>query len=124
MGCFKHKVDIALTSRKTSLDIFATALENCPACLDIPSFVPILTKALGDVEDVQLQAHQIVISMCTHHPLEVAAAVDIFVDPLQKAINKNPKGKKTGIELERANEFKKSGLRAVWAMKNVEEAAR
>lgn len=124
MGCFKHKVDIALPSRKTSLDIFATALEKCPSCLDIPTFMPILTKALSDVEDVQLQAHQIIISMCVHHPSETAAAVDSFVDPLQKSINKNPKGKKTGIELERANEFKKSGLRTVRAMKNVQEAAR
>merc|ERR1712232_329886 len=67
-------------------------------------------------------AHQIIISMCSHHPSEVAAAVDSFVDPLQKSINKNPKGKKTGIELERVNEFKKSGLRTVRALKSVREA--
>eukprot|EP00978_Attheya_sp_CCMP212_P013587 scaffold34115_cov46-Attheya_sp.AAC.2 len=62
-------------------------------------FMPILAKALEDVEDVQLQAHHIVISMCAHHPLSVISAVESFVEPLEKTLNKK-KAQKTGTELD------------------------
>merc|ERR1712083_580281 len=56
LGPFTHKVDDALPLRKASLSIFATCLEKLPASLDITAFMPVLAKALADVEDVQLQA--------------------------------------------------------------------
>ena len=58
LGPFKHTVDDALPLRKAALSIVATCLEKCPTCLDIPAFMPVLAKALADVEDIQLQAHQ------------------------------------------------------------------
>ncbi|KAL3909672.1 MAG: hypothetical protein SGILL_007996, partial [Bacillariaceae sp.] len=62
LGPFTHKVDDALPLRKAALSIFATCLENLPASLDVAAFMPVLAKALSDkVEDIQLQAHQIII---------------------------------------------------------------
>jgi len=121
LGPFKHTVDDALPLRKASLSIFATSLENCPSSLDIPLILPILAKALDDVEDVQLQAHHIVISMCSRHPEEIFTGVESFVEPLEKTINKK-KGNKTGTELERVNEWIKSGLRVMIALSQVEGA--
>lgn len=66
LGPFKHTVDDALPLRKSALNMYATCLENLPGSLDIAAFMPVLAKALGNAEDVQLQAHQIVISMCQH----------------------------------------------------------
>lgn len=83
--------------------------------------MPVLAKALGDAEDVQLQAHQIVISMCHHHPTFLVVAVDSFVEPLEKTVNKKT-SQKTGTELERANEWIKSGLRAMIALSRLEGA--
>jgi cullin-associated NEDD8-dissociated protein 1 len=121
LGPFKHTVDDALPLRKAALSIFATCLENLPASLDIAAFIPVLAKALGDVEDVQLQAHQILISMCTRQPTYLVAAIETLVDPLEKTIHKK-QGQKTGTELERLNDWIKSALRAILALSKLEGA--
>ena len=119
LGPFTHTVDDALPLRKASLSIFATCLENLPGSLDIAAFMPVLAKALGDVEDVQLQAHQIVISMCLRQPTYLVAAVESFVEPLEKTCHKK-KGQKTGTELERLQEWIKSALRTMVALSKLE----
>merc|ERR1719145_72242 len=122
LGPFKHKVDDALPLRKASLSVFSTCLEKCPSSLDIPAFMPVITKALGDVEDIQLQTHTIIIAMCARHPIPVVAAADSFVAPLEKTVNKK-KGSKTGTELERVYEWIKSGLRTMLAISALEGAS-
>lgn len=112
LGPFKHTIDDALPLRKASLSIFATCLENLPGSLDITSFMPILAKALNDAEDIQLHAHQILISMCSKQPIYVIASIDTFIEPLDKTINKK-QGTKTGTELERFNDWIKSALRVI-----------
>ena len=119
LGPFKHTVDDALPLRKAALSIFSTSLDNCPASIDIPAFIPIMAKACDDVEDIQLQAHHILLCMCSRHPDVIAVAAESFVDPLEKAINKK-KGTKTGTELERVHEWIKSALRVMLALSRVE----
>jgi cullin-associated NEDD8-dissociated protein 1 len=119
LGPFTHKVDDALPLRKASLSIFATCLENLPASLDIAAFMPVLATALGDHEDIQLQAHQIVISMCIRQPTYLVAAVETFVEPLEKTINKKA-GQKQGTELERLQEWIKSALRTIVELSKVD----
>lgn len=121
LGPFKHTVDDALPLRKSALTVFATCLEKCPASLDIPAFMPVIVKALADVEDVQLQTHQIVLTMCSRCPIPIVAAADSFVEPLEKTVNKK-KGQKTGTELERVYEWIKSGLRVMLAISRVDGA--
>jgi cullin-associated NEDD8-dissociated protein 1 len=121
LGPFTHTVDDALPLRKASLSIFATCLENLPASLDIAAFMPVLAKALGDVEDVQLQTYQIVISMCLRQPTYLVAAVESFVEPLEKTCHKK-QGQKTGTELERLHEWIKSALRTMAAVSKLEGA--
>ena len=121
LGPFKHTVDDALPLRKAALSVFATCLTSCPRSLDIPALMPVIAKALADVEDVQLQTHAIVISMCPRHPIPLAAAVDSFVAPLEKTVNKK-KGQKTGTELERVYEWIKSGLRVMIALSKLDGA--
>lgn len=119
LGPFTHIVDDALPLRKSALSIFAKCLESLPGSLDIAAFMPVLAKALGDAEDVQLQAHQIVISMCSRQPTYLVAAVESFVEPLEKTLNKKT-GSKTGTELERAMEWIKSALRATMALSHLD----
>ena len=119
LGPFKHKVDDAVPLRKAALSIFATCLETLPGSLDMASFMPVLAKALGDAEDIQLHAHQIVISMCSRHPSYVVNAADSFVEPLEKTLKKKA-GQKTGTELERLNDWIKSALRVAVAVSKVE----
>ena len=119
LGPFTHKVDDALPLRKAALSIFATCLDKLPGSLDMNAFMPVLAKALSDVEDIQLQAHQIVISMCVRQPTHIAASVESFVDPLEKTMHKKP-GQKTGTELERLNEWIKSAIRTMAAIARVQ----
>jgi cullin-associated NEDD8-dissociated protein 1 len=119
LGPFKHTVDDALPLRKAALTVFSTCLEKCPASLDIPAFMPVIVKALADVEDIQLQTHQIVLTMCSRCPIPIVAAADSFVEPLEKTVNKK-KGQKTGTELERVYEWIKSGLRVMLAISRVD----
>jgi cullin-associated NEDD8-dissociated protein 1 len=121
LGPFTHTVDDALPLRKTALSMFSSCLEHLPGSLDIGSFMPVLAKALGDVEDVQLQAHQIVMSMCVRQPAYIAAAVETLVEPLEKTMHKKA-GQKTGTELERLNEWIKSALRTMIALSKLESA--
>jgi len=122
LGPFKHTVDDALPLRKAALSVFSTCLEKCPASLDIPAFMPTIAKALGDSsEDIQLQTHQIVLTMCSRYPIPLVAAADTFVAPLEKTVNKK-KGQKTGTELERVYEWIKSGLRVMIAVSKLDGA--
>ena len=119
LGPFKHTVDDALPLRKAALSIFATCLDGAPGSLDIAAFMSVLAQALGDAEDMQLHAHQIILSMCSKNPSYVVSSVDSFVDPLEKTIRKKP-GQKTGTELERLNDWIKSALRVVLTLAKVE----
>jgi cullin-associated NEDD8-dissociated protein 1 len=83
--------------------------------------MPVIAKALDDVEDIQLQTHQIVLTMCSRCPIPVVAAADSFVAALDKTVNKK-KGQKTGTELERVYEWIKSGLRVMIAISRVDGA--
>jgi len=125
-GPFKHKVDDALPMRKSTMSIFATCLEKIPASMDLPAFMPILASALEDVEDVQLQAHQIVIAVCENHPIHIVNALDSFIPALEMMLTnqaiKRKTNKKTGTELSRANESIKSGLRALFAIAKLDTA--
>ena len=119
LGPFTHTVDDALPLRKAALSIFATCLDNLPGSIDVSTFMPVLANALGDAEDIQLHAYQVVISMCTHQPSYLVTSVDSFVAPLEKTMNKKS-GQKTGTELERLNDWIKSALRVMIALSKVE----
>jgi cullin-associated NEDD8-dissociated protein 1 len=115
LGPFTHTVDDALPLRKAALSIFASCLENAPESMDVSKFLPVLATAMGDAEDIQLHAHQIVISMCARQPSYLVTSIDTFVDPLEKTMNKKP-GQKTGTELERLNDWIKSSIRVMIAL--------
>jgi cullin-associated NEDD8-dissociated protein 1 len=119
LGPFTHTVDDALPLRKAALSIFASSLDNLSGTMDIALFIPLLTKALADAEDIQLHAHQIVITMCTRHPSYLVSSIDSFVEPLSKTMNKKA-GQKTGTELERLNDWIKSSVRVTLALNNIE----
>ena len=119
LGPFTHTVDDALPLRKAALSIFSTCMENVPGSVDASEFIVVLVKALGDSEDMQLHAHQILIAMCSRQPSYIVTALDSFVEPLEKTMNKKP-GDKTGTELDRLHDWIKSALRAMVAMSKLE----
>ena len=119
LGPFTHTVDDALPLRKAALSIFSTCMDNVPGTVDASEFIVVLVKALGDVEDMQLHAHQILIAMCSRQSSYIVTALDSFVEPLEKTMNKKP-GDKTGTELDRLNDWIKSALRVMVAMSKLD----
>ena len=83
--------------------------------------MPVLANAMGDAEDIQLHAYQIIISMCARQPTYIIASLETFIDPLEKTINKKP-GQKTGTELERLNDWIKSAIRVMFTLNKLEGA--
>ena len=108
------------------MSIFATCLEKIPGSMDVAAFMPVLANALMDLEDIQLQAHHIVITTAQKYPNIMVAAMDHFVPALEAMFMdktfKKKTANKTGTELERAKEWIKSGLRALLAMSKLEGA--
>lgn len=121
LGPFKHTVDDALPLRKAALSIFAT-LETIPGCTDMSAFIPLLVNLLADPsEDIQLQVHQIIISMCARQSTFLVSSIELLVEPLEKNITKKS-GSKTGTELERLNDWIKSAVRVMLALSKLEGA--
>jgi cullin-associated NEDD8-dissociated protein 1 len=112
LGPFKETIDEALPLRKSAFSIFSSCLDKSPGSINITQFMPVLASALDDVEDVQLQAHQILISLCPQYPEEIVIAIETLIEPLRKTISKKA-GKSTGTELERKMEWIKSAVRVV-----------
>jgi len=82
-------------------------------------FIPLLQKALDDVEDIQLQGHQIVISLSLHNPVLIASSIDSLIGPLERVINKK-QAPKAGSEVDRSHETLKSTLRVLMAINQVD----
>jgi cullin-associated NEDD8-dissociated protein 1 len=121
LGPFKHTVDDALPLRKAALSIFST-LETIPGCIDMSAFIPLLVNSLSDPsEDIQLQVHQTIISMCVRQSTFLVSSIESFVEPLEKNITKKA-GSKTGTELERLNDWIKSAVRVMLALSKLEGA--
>mmetsp|Transcript_16504 Transcript_16504/g.23461 ORF Transcript_16504/g.23461 Transcript_16504/m.23461 type:complete len:1396 (+) Transcript_16504:70-4257(+) len=121
MGPFKHVVDDALPLRKTALSIYAKCLEKSPSTVDISALIDVLIHAMSDKEDIQLQAHQIVLSLCKSHPSSLSDKIELFVEPLEKTLMKKM-GSGTGTDLERAHSLIKSALKVVLSMSCIDEA--
>ena len=119
LGPFKHTVDDALPLRKSALSIFSTVVDSLPGSLDMAFFMPVLAAALGDSEDIQLQAHQLVLTMCPKYQSFLVASIDSFVEPLEKTLKKK-EGQKNATEIERLNDWIKSGVRVLLALSNIE----
>jgi cullin-associated NEDD8-dissociated protein 1 len=124
LGPFKHTVDDALPLRKSAISIFHLCMEKSPGLVDINNFLPILVKALDDVEDIQLQAHQIVLLMCSRYPAVLTSSIDSLVNPLERSVNKKPSALKSGNELDRSVELVKSALRVMMALNQVDGASK
>jgi cullin-associated NEDD8-dissociated protein 1 len=92
MGPFKHIVDDALPLRKGALTCFETMLYVMPEAIDPAALLEHLTKLLVDnLNETNLQCHQILCKLCSVAPSAMLCAVESFVDPLQKVISKYEK---------------------------------
>ncbi|CEG47211.1 TATA-binding protein-interacting protein [Plasmopara halstedii] len=122
LGPFKHKVDDGLPLRKAAYSCVETLIQVLPQQLDISLFIDQLKRGLGDLDDIQMLSHQILIKICNVQPGSIVGALDSLVEPLEKTINKKVKEDQVGPEIERAKDLIRSALRALDAMSVVNDA--
>ena len=95
----------------------ATILDMLIAKVDLNAFFEPLKNGLGDVNDVQMLCHQILVKMSVSVPSVVGGAFDNFLKAaLEKTLNKKIKDGQVGTEVERRNDVIRSALRAIDAM--------
>jgi cullin-associated NEDD8-dissociated protein 1 len=117
LGPFKHKVDDGLPLRKAAFSCMDTLLDTLASRVAVGAFLPLLVESLGDHDDVQMLAHQILSKLCKISPGAISGAADALLVPLDKIFSKfKAKDAQVGTEVERANDVIRSALRGVDAM--------
>ena len=87
----------------------------------VESFLPLLPTLLGD-KDLKVQAHQVVVKLCSFAPTAIVSFSDQLIDPIEKTLTKKTtKEGMQGPEVERAMEVIKSGVRVVLAINRLDE---
>ena len=118
MGPFKHVVDDALTLRKGALTCIETMLYVMPEAINPSDLLVELTKLVQDnLNETNLQCHQILCKLCTVAPSAMLCAVDDFTAPLEKIVSRYEKAEtaegSAGPEKERAHEQVRSCIRLI-----------
>ena len=122
LGPFKHKVDDGLPLRKAAFTCMGTILDILVAKVDLGAFFEPLKKGLGDVNDVQMLCHQILVKMSISVPSAIVGAFDSYLkSALEKTLNKKVKDGQVGTEVERRNDVIRSALRAIDALSQLND---
>ena len=125
MGPFKHIVDDALPLRKGALTCYETMLYVMPDAIQPSDLLVHLTKLLVDnLNETNLQCHQILCKLCSVAPSDMLCAVESFIEPLQKVLSRFEKMDKGdgagGPEKERALEQVRSCVRLIACVNKLE----
>ena len=116
LGPFKHKIDDALPLRKVSLSIVDSALQQ-GSIVDVSLLIPQLAKCCGDVEEVVVPCHQVLVKLCARDEAIVCQHLDAMVEGgLEKAINKKIKDGTAAQDVDKINDLVRSALRVVVAV--------
>eukprot|EP00944_MAST-04C_sp_MAST-4C-sp1_P000660 g660.t1 len=122
LGPFKHKVDDGLPLRKAAFTCMGTILDVFISKINLSSFLESLRNGLGDVNDVQMLCHQILVKLCISVPGVVVGEFDNNLKaPLEKTLNKKIKDGQVGTEVERRNDVVRSALRVIDALSRVDD---
>jgi cullin-associated NEDD8-dissociated protein 1 len=88
LGAVKHTEDVGRPIRKAALTCLETILSCSGEGLDIVPFIDPLKKLLKDKEkEIRPQACQVIIKMCTIHPLFMSSLTSQLIEPLESMLS-------------------------------------
>jgi cullin-associated NEDD8-dissociated protein 1 len=88
VGPFKHKVEDGLLLRKAAFSCTDTLLDTLASRIAVGAFLSLLVEGLGDHDDVQMLAHQILSKICKISPGAISGAADALLMPLGMIFSK------------------------------------
>jgi len=113
LGPFKHRVDTGLENRKAAFECMYTLLETCIDKIEISTFVEHVKAGLGDVYDVKLLCHLMLVRLAKSAGPALITSLDSLVEPLKKTITAKVRDTAVQQEKEKNEELVRSALRAV-----------
>jgi len=119
LGPFKHKVDEGLENRKAAFECLYTLLDTCIDKLDIGALTAHLVSGLGDIHDIQLLCHLMLIRMAQHAPAPLLTGLDQLIEPLKKTIQTKVNQTAVKQQVDRNEELIRSALRAIAAISRI-----
>jgi len=114
-GPFQHKVDSGLDLRKAAFQCLDNLLEKSILHLDVSEFISHLIIGLGDVYDIRILAHLILIRLA-QNPVsrpDLLANLDQILEPLRSTIQAQLKQSAVQQDVNRNEELVRSALRAL-----------
>jgi len=122
VGPFKHKVDQGIELRQAAFEAMYTLLDTCLPRLDLVEFIRHLVPGLGDIYDIQMLNHLIIMRLAKKAGASLVGSLDALVEPLKVAVTTTPKDQAVQQQVERVEELIRSALRAVVAIVKILEA--
>ena len=122
MGPFKHTVDDGLDMRKAAFECMYTLLDTCLDRLDIFEFLTNMEKGLKDHYDIKMLTYLMLSRLSLLSPAAILAHLDALLDGLKATIQSNVKPESVKQEYEKQLELKRSAIRALVAILQVQDA--
>jgi cullin-associated NEDD8-dissociated protein 1 len=119
LGPFKHKVDDGLELRKAALSCMDTLLDTCVERIEFSEFLSHLKGALGDVEDIKLLAHLMLVKLSSINAACILEGLEGLVPPMNATLDVRVKENATKQDIERNDELLRSCIRAVEALRKL-----
>ena len=101
---------------QAAFECMCTVLETCPQRLDLSLFTNFMLRGLSDQHDIQMVTYLMLSRLSESAPEEIVKRLDDVADLLNATLTKKLKQSAVKQEVEKADELKKSAVRAVYSL--------
>jgi len=122
MGPFKHTVDDGLDIRKAAFECMYTLLDSCLDRLDIFQFLNHVEDGLKDHYDIKMLTYLMLVRLSSLCPNAVLQHLDRIIEPLRSTVHAKVKANSVKQEYEKQDELKRSALRAISSLLQIQDA--
>ena len=123
MGPFVHKVDEGLDARKSAFECLYTLLDTCQDLIDVQPFLACVINGLKDESyDIKMLTFLILVRLSRDSAEDLFMCMDQLAEALAAIVTSKPPKQAVKQEIEKVDELRRSALRAVNAINNLENS--
>jgi len=124
IGCFKHKVDDGLELRMAAYECLDTLFDTCIDKIDPNELVVHLVGGLKDDIDVKMLCQLMLLKVIELWSTAAMAQLEDLCAALLKTVQTNTKSDAVPTEIKRNNDCHASALRAIIALRAIDDSAK